>query len=376
MSWLYLPELVADYSLPGGFSDGEPSAMSNSRPTPSASCRPGSAIDTSTMPRSGTTQTLSTGVLGLDAWISSLRASRASRSVSLASSAPTAISAMDGLQPSGLFARYDRRSSCWKTLQGCFPLWEVTADGISDEFSETWPRAGILRDGECYLRRRWERRINATGFSFSDIWPTPTVTGNNNRPGVSENSGLGLATAVRLWPTPTAADGRRAGNFGRGDGNPTLAGAVKLWPTPTVSDFRGPNLNPGTRSASEHSLATVVMFPTPTTPGGGRSVPADAVWNGNAAYAPDGKKLQVGLETVVRRFPTPTTKDNRPTSQASMERGAGPTLDQFVGGTLNPDWVEWLMGWPTGWTDCAPLAADRFLLWLRQFGICCGEDEQ
>ena len=26
-----------------------------------------------------------------------------------------------------------------------------------------------------------------------------------------------------------------------------------------------------------------------------------------------------------------------------------------VGGTLNPMWVEWLMGWPVGWTDCEPL---------------------
>ena len=24
-----------------------------------------------------------------------------------------------------------------------------------------------------------------------------------------------------------------------------------------------------------------------------------------------------------------------------------------TGGQLSPDWVEWLIGWPTGWTDCA-----------------------
>jgi len=29
-------------------------------------------------------------------------------------------------------------------------------------------------------------------------------------------------------------------------------------------------------------------------------------------------------------------------------------------GRLNPMWVEWLMGWPLGWTDLKPLATDKF----------------
>jgi hypothetical protein len=32
-----------------------------------------------------------------------------------------------------------------------------------------------------------------------------------------------------------------------------------------------------------------------------------------------------------------------------------------AGGRLNPTWVEWLMGWPIGWTDLEPLAMDRYL---------------
>jgi len=39
-----------------------------------------------------------------------------------------------------------------------------------------------------------------------------------------------------------------------------------------------------------------------------------------------------------------------------------------AGGKLNPDWVEWLMGWPIGWTASAPLAMDRFRQWLRSHG--------
>jgi hypothetical protein len=31
------------------------------------------------------------------------------------------------------------------------------------------------------------------------------------------------------------------------------------------------------------------------------------------------------------------------------------SLTERVGGKLNPTWVEWLMGWPLGWTDLKPL---------------------
>ena len=40
----------------------------------------------------------------------------------------------------------------------------------------------------------------------------------------------------------------------------------------------------------------------------------------------------------------------------------------FNGGTLNPTWVEWLMGWPIGWTDLKPLEMVRFQSWLQQHG--------
>ena len=34
--------------------------------------------------------------------------------------------------------------------------------------------------------------------------------------------------------------------------------------------------------------------------------------------------------------------------------------EQNNGGKLNPMWVEWLMGWPLGWTDLKPLETDKF----------------
>ena len=44
------------------------------------------------------------------------------------------------------------------------------------------------------------------------------------------------------------------------------------------------------------------------------------------------------------------------------------TSPYSTGGALNPMWVEWLMGWPIGWTDLKPLGTDKFQQWLRSHG--------
>ncbi len=42
---------------------------------------------------------------------------------------------------------------------------------------------------------------------------------------------------------------------------------------------------------------------------------------------------------------------------------------QENGGQLNPMWVEWLMGWPPGWTALDVLAMDKFRPWLESQGM-------
>ena len=59
------------------------------------------------------------------------------------------------------------------------------------------------------------------------------------------------------------------------------------------------------------------------------------------------------LETQVARslLPTPTTQDASNNGGASQYNRNSLPLNAEIGGALNPMWVEWLMGFPIGWTD-------------------------
>jgi hypothetical protein len=120
----------------------------------------------------------------------------------------------------------------------------------------------------------------------AQMWPTPTVNGDYNRKGASPNSGDGLATAVKMYPTPTCDD---ANNVSR-------------------------------KSGAFQSLTRTVMWGTPTA----------NMHKGSGPMGSDSYKHD--LERGYLR------------AQVMEENG----------GQLNPDWVEWLMGFPPGWSDIGP----------------------
>jgi hypothetical protein len=72
--------------------------------------------------------------------------------------------------------------------------------------------------------------------------PTLTVCGNWNRKGASENSGYGLATALKRLPTLCSVDSKRSG--GKKVTRKTMSrlpGALKhLLPTLCASDYKSP----------------------------------------------------------------------------------------------------------------------------------------
>jgi hypothetical protein len=151
----------------------------------------------------------------------------------------------------GLFARFDRDTSSWKTAQCSL------VEGL-DEFSETWPEWASMRNGEC-----WEREMSVLPM------------------------------------------------FEKGSG---------YWHTPTANDCK---------------------------PAGKKEIEMVTKWE-QGEWIPN---------TYIRLR-----------SQVAVRSG--------IVGPVNPDWSEWLMGWPIGWTDLKPLETGRFLEWQRQHSPYFQEDKE
>ena len=92
-----------------------------------------------------------------------------------------------------------------------------------------------------------------------------------------------------------------------------------------------------------------------------------------------------GLATYVKKypFPTPCASDNRnrgttqtPAIARRIEKGKQVMLSMTLDGPMNPVFVEWLMGWPLGWTELQPLGMDKFQEWRQQHSLCCPANEE
>ena len=214
-------------------------------------------------------------------------------------------------------AYYDRATRSWKMSQGSLlPMEEMPLE----KWSAIWPRSGMTVSGTLYPR---PTLVRPTSANVSGLWPSPYAhdpgfnpdtlkpvdkEGNtpehpNQRwyhPTTGRLVQKGLTQVAQIWPTPTALDDRvTRTTMGRGLDNLTLQGAVagisesdrkrhaKRWPPPQASDPR-----------DRGNLAT-------------------------------------------------------PAIQRRLSRGKQLMLSMVVShdsGRLNPEWVEWLMGYPIGFS--------------------------
>jgi hypothetical protein len=260
-----------------------------------------------------------------------------------------------------LSEKYDLDSCSWRTHQ-C--LWDEELHWSS----VTLPRWGMIANGVLFQHPTAERPISETGSGY---WLTPTT--------------------MNIAPTESRREKRTEyrASVGRKDSPGSLAEQVmtpKFWPTPRSCSAMAAMITPENSWDQDRfpNLETIVgrnMWPTPSahknTKSGELINKDGTLWDGMSKphSKKTGKQVQTALADAVTKWPTPTAHNAKETNAPSEANRNEPTLASRVGGHLNPMWVEWLMGWPLGWTDLKPLAMDRFQSWQQQHSVYCEADE-
>jgi hypothetical protein len=310
MSWLYSQALVEEYL--GDISlDGEQSVQSSGNPTQLAYLPPDRMTEFSRLSRFGMMFKPLTEDRGEALLMSYLAAFHARTFPPQEKAQESTESDQEcGEKWHGSFTRYDPDSSLWRTHQ-CSLL------GDLEPFSETWPRWGLMRNGECWEQQMSALRTNETESGFvpngETFFHTPNCTGMDG------GSNSRKALKKRMLPTPTASMMPCEG---------TVRIMRKAW-------LDGMSLEEASAIAGRDvrkAQGKVEAWPTPRTKG---------MCGGTGSWE--------------------LLKKNT-TIEEARQMGAG------NGGKLNPTWVEWLMGWPLGWTDLKPLEMDKFQKWLEQHG--------
>ena len=92
------------------------------------------------------------------------------------------------------------------------------------------------------------------------------------------------------------------------------------------------------------------------TPTKSMSVPNE---NYSEGRLPSPRALAEGKLSGREKLPTPTCHNAKENASPSEYTRNTPTLATHAGGRINPQWVEYLMGWSIGWTDLKPLETDK-----------------
>jgi hypothetical protein len=176
-------------------------------------------------------------------------------------------------------------------------------------------RSGMTRSGTVFPL---QPLAHPTGGIGSGLLPTPVAKDDGKSyeahmamkarmPGGPRKTCTSLAVMARsgMWPTPTRSEHTGPGHAAQGGMN--LRTAVHLWPTPAARDYRSESCSPEFQEKRDAETR-------------GKTLP----W-------------------MVKKFPTPT---------ANRRNGLQSHGVNVVSGSLNPTWVEWLMGFPLGWTVC------------------------
>lgn len=209
-----------------------------------------------------------------------------------------------------------------------------TEDSLDHANHSPWLVTG--KDGttldSCGLSfRGWSERLARVGLwlrTFLESLPLPPMTSARIWSVSGTRSGFGI---LKLW-----LSGRRTGE--------QESFLWRIWATPKAVDaVTGTTARTSGRPLEKttHLAAQGHLYPTPRAADG----MAGSIRN------PENIRDTSRLEDFVAIFPTPTANDAKCNGTASQQNRNSTALNVVAGGSLNPEWVEALMGFPRGWTE-------------------------
>jgi hypothetical protein len=206
---------------------------------------------------------------------------------------------------------------------------------------------------ENWTKRSKEKKKQGINLHFAlrhhvQMYPTPTTMDHIDRKGMrpsraATNRKTGyLSEMIKMYPTPRAAD--------------VEGGAVKNVQLENGHFFR--ENKKGVRWGVKLRDA-VEMYPTPTR----GMYKQDVKDNGEYARSIKEKGHQIMLPAFMKLYPTPVARDHKDAGynttwkESRDQKSSLPRQvlkDNKPGGRLNPNFVEFLMGYPMNWTKIDP----------------------
>jgi len=222
----------------------------------------------------------------------------------------------------GAFSRMFLDTSTWASTK-CYLTWKAKvtpSNRLLFQLAPSMPRTGETGSGS--------------------LLHTPTATANQMTPSMRNRDAGSWANPRQMIPTPTASDHIERNSTSTEAVNPltgksvSLDRFVKFWPDEETQQSGQPR-----------------MWPTPDTRGfcnkGSMELLAKNAKNKKEF---DGMAYRGGNKE--KFYPTPTARDYKDNGHSPAELARNSvTLATHAGGALNPAWVEWLMGYPPGWTN-------------------------
>jgi hypothetical protein len=225
-----------------------------------------------------------------------------------------------------------------------------TLNSVSTPLSRTW-RVKTTPLGRLVFQLR--ASVPTTKEKESGLWLTPSATTISTRSKESMEKRKKYRESIGRTTVPP---GNLAEQVQHGHK------ATHMWRTPDAHSGRGPSSEKRMKMKLEKKMPISLndqvahpklMWPTPRA----SAAMAEKTENIQKRGTQRGK-----LEESVAMWPTPTTRDYKDSGKAVINshrdsilpvRVAKKDKEQWVkgGGSLNPTWVEWLMGYPSGWTD-------------------------